>query len=101
MEVRGLGMEVWKVEGPTHQETEEPQPTGSSYGKGLGREQQGVRSQNVKAVEHSWNLKLRISEMVHELNLLQLAMGYSPFSPPSYNNLNITKNGQLGCKSCN
>ena len=29
MEVRGSGMEVWKVEGPAHRETEEPQPTGS------------------------------------------------------------------------
>jgi hypothetical protein len=36
MEVRGSGMEVWKVEGPAHQETEEPQPTGSRVLIGLG-----------------------------------------------------------------
>jgi hypothetical protein len=29
MEVCRLGMEVWKVEGPAHEETKEPQPTGS------------------------------------------------------------------------
>ena len=52
MEVRGSGMEVWKVEGPAHQETEEPQPTGSRVLRNRSGRSSLKRAQ-VKAVKRS------------------------------------------------